>query len=306
MALNNNNNPYMNNMNFNQNAYNTYQNMFNNNPNFGMFNQMQLNQLLMNYIQNNPNLFFNNNPFQVNQQRFQAFQPVGNMNYMGTGVKGGNMPRPNQVNQRVFQNIDSYPGYNGPRVNVIFETSTGIKINMPTRRIKRQTLSKQRVKPVILVAKEKSNWNKVNKKENETKLQIDKSVKKTNFVLSKENEVLIENETEEILINDDYNIVEENYSRPIRANIRKIEDITEESVSSEYDILKNIHKHESQFNQFKELVSESIKINGQKVIINDVSGKYPRKVEIFRGLDENFKKFASEHAGQKKRLSTLN
>ena len=180
-----------------------------------------------------------------------------------------------------------------------------IKINMPTRKIKRQTLSKQRVKPVILVAKEKSNWNKVIKKENETKLQIDKSIKKTNFVLSKENEVLIENETEEILINDDYNIVEENYSRPIRANIRKIEDITEESVSSEYDILKNIHKHESQFNQFKELVSESIKINGQKVIINDISGKYPRKVEVFRGLDENFKKFASDQAGQKKRLSTL-
>ena len=180
-----------------------------------------------------------------------------------------------------------------------------IKINMPTRRIKRQTLSKQRVKPVILVAKEKSNWNKVIKKENETKLQIDKSIKKTNFVLSKENELLIENETEEILINDDYNIVEENYSRPIRANIRKIEDITEESVSSEYDILKNIHKHESQFNQFKELVSESIKINGQKVIINDISGKYPRKVEMFKGLDENFEKFASDQAGQKKRLSSL-
>ena len=180
-----------------------------------------------------------------------------------------------------------------------------IKINMPTRRIKRQILTKQRVKPVILVAKEKSNWNKVIKKENETKLQIDKSIKKTNFVLSKENEVLIENETEEILINDDYNIVEENYSRPIRANIRKIEDITEESVSSEYDILKNIHKHESQFNQFKDLVSESIKINGQKVIINDISGKYPRKVEIFKGLDENFEKFASDQASQKKRLSTL-
>ena len=132
MALNNNNMPNFNNMNLNQNAYNAYQNMFNNNPTFGMFNQMQLNQLLMNYVQNNPNLFFNNNPNPINQQRFQAFQPGGNMNYMGTGVKGGNIPRPNQANQRIFQNIDSYPGYNGPRINVIFETSTGIRVNIPT------------------------------------------------------------------------------------------------------------------------------------------------------------------------------
>ena len=132
MALNNNNMPNFNNMNLNQNAYNAYQNMFNNNPTFGMFNQMQLNQLLMNYVQNNPNLFFNNNPNPINQQSFQAFQPGGNMNYMGTGVKGGNIPRPNQANQRIFQNIDSYPGYNGPRINVIFETSTGIRVNIPT------------------------------------------------------------------------------------------------------------------------------------------------------------------------------
>ena len=68
----------------------------------------------------------------------------------------------------------------------------------------------------------------INQKENDVKLSIDKSAKKDNFQLSKENEILIENDTEEILVNDDYNIVEENYSRPIRDNIRKVQDNLEE------------------------------------------------------------------------------
>ena len=174
-----------------------------------------------------------------------------------------------------------------------------IKINMPTKKVKKPNMQKERIKPVIIKGKE-NNWNKIVKQENDSKLQIDKSVKKPIFELSKEKEIYIENEAEEVLINDDYNIVEENYSRPIRANIRKIEDFTEESASSEYDILKNIRKHESQFNQFKELVTESIKVNGQKIIINDISGKYPRKVETFQGLDENFQKFANDQVGQRK------
>ena len=176
-----------------------------------------------------------------------------------------------------------------------------IKLNMLTRKSRRHILSKHRVQPVILKGKE-SNWNKIVKRENDTKLQIDKSPKKANFVLTKDIEFQIENEAEEILVNDDYNIVEENYSRPIRANIRKVEDLTEESVSSDYDILKNIHRHESQFNQFKEMVSESLKIFGQKVIINDVSGKYPRRVETFHGLDENFEKYANDQINQRKRF----
>ena len=61
--------------------------------------------------------------------------------------------------------------------------------------------------------------------------------------MRQENELLIENDNEEILINDDYNIVEENYTRPIRANIKKIQEFSEESVSSEYDVLKGIKKY---------------------------------------------------------------
>ena len=77
---------------------------------------------------------------------------------------------------------------------------------MTMKKEKSKNLSKQRVQPVILKGNEK-NWNKINKKENDVKLSIDKSIKKDNFQLTKENEILIENDTEEILVNDDYNIV---------------------------------------------------------------------------------------------------
>ena len=94
------------------------QNMINMNPGFGMANQMQLNQNLMNFMAFNPNAF----GFNMNNQN-QIVQ--NNMNNMGTGVQGGNLPR------RIIPNIDSYPWYTGPRINVIFEISTGPKVNIP-------------------------------------------------------------------------------------------------------------------------------------------------------------------------------
>lgn len=52
--------------------------------------------------------------------------------------------------------------------------------------------------------------------------------------------------------------------------------------------------------QYKDLVDESVKIEGQQVIINDISGKYPRRVESFHGLDENFQKLTNDQIEQKK------
>ena len=94
------------------------QNMINMNPGFGMANQMQLNQNLMSFMAFNPNAF----GFNMNNQN-QVVQ--NNMNNMGPGVQGGNLPR------RIIPNIDSYPWYTGPRINVIFEISTGPKVNIP-------------------------------------------------------------------------------------------------------------------------------------------------------------------------------
>ena len=128
MALNISNIPNYNGMYFNQGVFSPNPNMVNMNPNFGMNNQMLLNQNLMNMMNMNQNNFgfgMNNQNQNFNQNNMRQFQFFGFGNNMGTGVQGGNLPR------RMIPNFDSYPGYSGPRFNIIFETSTGLKINIP-------------------------------------------------------------------------------------------------------------------------------------------------------------------------------
>ena len=84
-------------------------------------------------------------------------------------------------------------------------------------------------------------WNDLITEQKDADILLEKMENnQNNFVLSRGDEVHISNEPEEILVNDDYNIIEENYTRPIRANIKKIQEFSEESVSSEYDVLKGI------------------------------------------------------------------
>ena len=136
MNMPNNNNPNVNvNFNYmglNQAAYNQLRALMCMNPNFGMQDQMMFNNNLNNFMQMNPNIFNMNNPIQNNMMFFQPMNPNNIMNSMNTGVKGGrSLPRPNQQTGRILQNVDSYPNYKGPRINVIFEISTGIKLNIP-------------------------------------------------------------------------------------------------------------------------------------------------------------------------------
>ena len=172
-----------------------------------------------------------------------------------------------------------------------------VQINMD-KKTRKAPLIKQRIQPVKIKGKE-NNWNDAITKENDANLQIDKTKIQKEFVLSRGDEVTISNEGEEILVNDDYNIVEENYTRPIRANIQKVQEYSEESISSEYDVLKGIQKYMGEY-QYKELVKQSLKIKGPNIIINDISGKYPRRVETFHGLDENFEKLSNDQVEQQK------
>ena len=113
----------------NPNLFNVYQNQFLMNPNFNMYNQIQLNQMLINYLAQFPGLLgiflYNNNQSNNNNNNMKGFQTIEANNTMGTGVKGGNLPR------KELPNYDSYPWYKGPRINVIFEVSTGPKVNIP-------------------------------------------------------------------------------------------------------------------------------------------------------------------------------
>ena len=121
-------NPNFNPQQMNPNLFNAYQNQFLMNPNFNMLNQIQFNQMLINYLAQNPGLFGNfnkNNNQSNNNNNMKGFQTIEANNTMGTGVKGGNLPR------KELPNYDSYPLYKGQRINVIFEVSTGPKVTIP-------------------------------------------------------------------------------------------------------------------------------------------------------------------------------
>ena len=179
--------------------------------------------------------------------------------------------------------------------NKLIKTRREVQINMAIRKRKKGALSKQRVQPVIIKGTNKNNWNDIIKKQKESNIKIDKTEKEdNNFTFAKGDEVYIENQSDEILVNDDYNIVEQNYARPIRANIHKVQEYSEEeSKSSDYNVLNGIDKYQGQI-IYKDLINQSLKIQKQKVIINDISGKYPRKTETFQGLDEHYEKYAND------------
>ena len=121
----------MNNMNINPIAYQAFLNMMSMNPNFNPNNQINLNNMMMQYMMMNPGFFqMNNNP-QNNFQNFNSMQPVnlGNLNAQNIIQNGGVMPRANN-NNKSLPYVDSFPGYTGNRINVIFETGTGLLINI--------------------------------------------------------------------------------------------------------------------------------------------------------------------------------
>ena len=160
--------------------------------------------------------------------------------------------------------------------NICNNEKKEVNINLYQKK-KRPNLSKERMQPFVISGKE-NNWNNITTKENESKLTIRGIEKKK----TKENE-------EEVLFNDDYNMIKENHIRPILANIKKVQDVSEESMSSEIDVLKNIKMYNGQFDQYKDMVLDSIRTSGsphQNVIINDISRKYPKRIETYHGKDE--------------------
>ena len=83
-----------------------------------------------------------------------------------------------------------------------------------------------------------------------------------------------------MLFNDDYNMIKENHIRPIFANIKKVMEISDESMSSEIDVLRNIKVYNGQFDQYKDMVLDCIRTSGsphQNVFINSISRKYPKR-----------------------------
>ena len=160
--------------------------------------------------------------------------------------------------------------------NICNNEKKEVNINLYQKK-KTQYLSKQRMQPFVIIGNDKK-WNFITRKENETNLTV--------IGVEKKNDT-IEND-DEIIVNDDYNKIENNHNRHVRTNIQKITDISDES-SSEYNVLNNLKMINAQNNKYKDAIQESYKKSGQKegrVIINDISRKYPKRVETYHGIDE--------------------
>ena len=112
-------NQNFNNMNFDPVMFQNFMNMMMlMNPNLN--NNIQMNNMYQNFYQMNQN-----NPNFV--QQF-AYYPQSTQNII---VNGGVMPRPNNK-QNSMPNQDLFPGYYGPKLNILFETGAGHKLNIPT------------------------------------------------------------------------------------------------------------------------------------------------------------------------------
>ena len=113
-----------NNFNMNPSFQQAFNNMGTNNQNN---NPMELNYFLMQMMNMNPYIFqMNNNP----QQNFNFIQS-SNFNNNNGFQNLGILPRPNQTSN-LMDNQDPFPGIPGPRLNITFETSTGITKNIPS------------------------------------------------------------------------------------------------------------------------------------------------------------------------------
>ena len=148
-----------------------------------------------------------------------------------------------------------------------------VNINLYHKK-KRQNLSKEKVQPFFIKGKNK-NWNYITQKENGSNLMF-KGIEK-----EKVNE-------EEVIVNDDYNILDKTYLRHIRADIKKVHEISDES-SSEYDVFKNFQAY-GQTNDYRELIADSIKSfeeQKQKVIINQIKNYYPNGIETYKSSHSN-------------------
>ncbi len=111
----------MNNMNFDPIAFQAFLNMMQMNQ-FSNQNQFNLNNLMNQFNMMNPNFFGNN--FQ-NQNFNQQFNKQINIIQ-----NGGVIMRPNQTMNNPNLYKDPFPFYQGKRINILFETGPGLKINI--------------------------------------------------------------------------------------------------------------------------------------------------------------------------------
>ena len=120
-----------------------------------------------------------------------------------------------------------------------------------------------------------------------------------------ENNIRIQKDENKIEIKSNININKKEINRKVKYKIEK-EEKNEDSVqSSESDILKKIQPYNEQNNyKYEECIKKSFYSNGsdRKVIINNISNNYPKKIDTYWGSNE--KKIINKSVYLKKTIKT--
>ena len=135
-----------------------------------------------------------------------------------------------------------------PNWNLVNDTTSETTINLLP---KEKPLTEQKVRPITIPADNinNNNWNEKVRKQKGVKLAFPS--KKNWFLdISKEVNLVFEQDSDDVIVNDDYNNVENPQMRPIQATIYKVNEDDETSSVSSYDIFQNliIKKTKYEFN----------------------------------------------------------
>ena len=164
---------------------------------------------------------------------------------------------------------------------------------------KKNPLCEKRVRSLIITGKKKKEWNKINKKQKGVKLFF--SLKKDwELDITKASNLFFEQEDEGIILNDDYNTINENelLMRPVQATILKVHDEDSSSSVSSYDFLQYIKtKHLVQKTELSRVNKDDIYqnvINRTKLInsnynqtYNEVNNQNIQQKNIYTVVEEN-------------------
>ena len=122
--------------------------------------------------------------------------------------------------------------------NLVNDLSAQSKINILT---KEKKLCKQKIKTLTVRGEglDKNKWNDKIRRQKGVKLVFGPT-KKWNLKVNKEIDLIYEQESDDVIINDDYNNVKGPEMRPITATIIKVKEEEDTSSVSSYDVFQNV------------------------------------------------------------------
>ena len=122
--------------------------------------------------------------------------------------------------------------------NLVNNTTTETLINLLS---KEKKLIEQRVRPITVLAEntDSNKWKEIVRKQRGVKL-VFPPTKNWFLDISKEADLAFEEESDDVIINDDYNFVQGPQMRPVNATIIKVNEVSDSSSVSSYDVFQNL------------------------------------------------------------------